>query len=510
MSSILRPGYVRWDGTKYVLDPEVAIVGPAGPAGPTGAPGPGGTGDTGPAGPKGDTGDPGPTGDTGPSGDTGPTGDTGATGDTGPAGATGAPGATGATGATGDTGPTGATGASGGAGTFPWAGYALKAARPRELWSGSKITNVIGPLTTSITGMYLGAPNALYLTNPGTAATNFFVYNAKTLSTTTGPIAPDGYINTTNLTGTWNTITTSGITGDPVSFANIPYYIFIGSSNGKIARISPNGSFPLTPGSGDALSAGTGQIYSMKWVERLGQLRDVNGANTDLIFFLDTVGIKYIRAATSATAWSSIVASPGFYVQPLVTITGQNMIIVEANLQPFVFGTYLLVSNISNSNFSGKATISVVDLVGTIVNTFVIGNGSTSYINMAWDGQYLRVYNPGSGNNDGLYNIFTGVRVDGVGIGAFVNENAVPTKLIWSGTVFYATAATGGNRTGTLLRHDTNTASPEDIIAADSTKKYIDLVNYGGNGYNDLIFVMGQTPVSSPTSNFIIRYENTY
>ena len=90
MSSILIPGYVRWDGEKYILDPEVAITGPAGPPGEAGAPGP--TGDTGPAGdtgPTGPAGSSGPTGPTGPTGNTGPTGPTGPTGETGPAGPTG-------------------------------------------------------------------------------------------------------------------------------------------------------------------------------------------------------------------------------------------------------------------------------------------------------------------------------------------------------------------------------------------------------------------------------------
>ena len=43
MSGILTPGYLRWDGTKYVLDNDIEIVGPpgsAGPAGPTGPAGP--------------------------------------------------------------------------------------------------------------------------------------------------------------------------------------------------------------------------------------------------------------------------------------------------------------------------------------------------------------------------------------------------------------------------------------------------------------------------------------
>lgn len=42
MSGILTPGYLRWDGTKYVLDHDVEIVGPPGSAGPTGPVGPAG------------------------------------------------------------------------------------------------------------------------------------------------------------------------------------------------------------------------------------------------------------------------------------------------------------------------------------------------------------------------------------------------------------------------------------------------------------------------------------
>lgn len=40
MAAILQPGYLRWDGTKYVLDQDVEIVGPEGDAGPTGGTGP--------------------------------------------------------------------------------------------------------------------------------------------------------------------------------------------------------------------------------------------------------------------------------------------------------------------------------------------------------------------------------------------------------------------------------------------------------------------------------------
>lgn len=40
MGAILQPGYLRWDGTKYVLDQDVEIVGPEGDAGPTGGQGP--------------------------------------------------------------------------------------------------------------------------------------------------------------------------------------------------------------------------------------------------------------------------------------------------------------------------------------------------------------------------------------------------------------------------------------------------------------------------------------
>lgn len=69
MSDILTPGYVRWDGTKFVTDPDIIIVGPAGDPGLPGIPG--------------------TPGDTGPTGATGATGPTGATGDTGATGASG-------------------------------------------------------------------------------------------------------------------------------------------------------------------------------------------------------------------------------------------------------------------------------------------------------------------------------------------------------------------------------------------------------------------------------------
>jgi hypothetical protein len=108
MSSILRPGYVRWDGEKYVLDPDVAIIGPPGPTGASGASGPSGpAGASGPSGPTGPTGPTGSIGPTGPTGPSGPTGSSGPTGPTGPSGPTGPTGNTGATGLSGATGPTG-------------------------------------------------------------------------------------------------------------------------------------------------------------------------------------------------------------------------------------------------------------------------------------------------------------------------------------------------------------------------------------------------------------------
>jgi hypothetical protein len=48
MASILVPGYLRWDGTKFVLDEDIEIIGPTGPAGPEGPDGP-----AGPPGPSG-------------------------------------------------------------------------------------------------------------------------------------------------------------------------------------------------------------------------------------------------------------------------------------------------------------------------------------------------------------------------------------------------------------------------------------------------------------------------
>lgn len=39
MGAFLIPGYLRWDGLKYVTDPNVEIIGPSGPPGPQGPPG---------------------------------------------------------------------------------------------------------------------------------------------------------------------------------------------------------------------------------------------------------------------------------------------------------------------------------------------------------------------------------------------------------------------------------------------------------------------------------------
>lgn len=114
MSNDTTPGYVRWDGEKYVLDSGIEIVGPVGPTGAVGATGPrgiqgiiGSQGETGPQGIQGPIGSQGIQGSTGP---TGSTGDTGSTGPTGPTGPTGDTGPTGNTGPIGPTGPTGATG----------------------------------------------------------------------------------------------------------------------------------------------------------------------------------------------------------------------------------------------------------------------------------------------------------------------------------------------------------------------------------------------------------------
>lgn len=66
MGNFLKPGYLRWDGTKYILDPSVEIVGPPGPQGVPGVQGAlGPTGSAGVTGPAGATGQIGPTGPSG-------------------------------------------------------------------------------------------------------------------------------------------------------------------------------------------------------------------------------------------------------------------------------------------------------------------------------------------------------------------------------------------------------------------------------------------------------------
>lgn len=63
MSNILVPGFLKWDGKKYVIVPEIDV---SGPEGPVGAPGPkGDQGEIGPQGPSGEQGEPGEKGDQG-------------------------------------------------------------------------------------------------------------------------------------------------------------------------------------------------------------------------------------------------------------------------------------------------------------------------------------------------------------------------------------------------------------------------------------------------------------
>jgi len=116
MSGILRPGYVQWDGLKYIIDPDIeSVQGHTGPQGPIGVTGiTGARGDTGPIG-VGNIGNRGPDGPRGPKGIggeafIGPMGATGPAGtasaDTGPTGVTGPVGFMGNVGAVGSVGPT--------------------------------------------------------------------------------------------------------------------------------------------------------------------------------------------------------------------------------------------------------------------------------------------------------------------------------------------------------------------------------------------------------------------
>jgi hypothetical protein len=116
MSGILRSGYVKWDGLKYIVDTDIeSVQGNTGPQGPAGVIGPiGARGDTGPIG-VGNIGDPGPRGPAGPTGIggaafVGPMGATGPIGtastDPGPIGVTGPVGLIGNVGLVGPIGPT--------------------------------------------------------------------------------------------------------------------------------------------------------------------------------------------------------------------------------------------------------------------------------------------------------------------------------------------------------------------------------------------------------------------
>lgn len=110
-------GYLKWNGTAWVLDTTAyatLVTGPTGPTGATGSTGPIGIkGDTGAAGTNGLVGAVGPTGPMGPTGADGVTGSSGCVGPTGPDGYTGPMGPMGPVGPTGSDGPIGPRGSNG-------------------------------------------------------------------------------------------------------------------------------------------------------------------------------------------------------------------------------------------------------------------------------------------------------------------------------------------------------------------------------------------------------------
>jgi hypothetical protein len=103
-NNFLIPGYVFFDGTKYVTTHEVPVAGPPGPQGPPGPAGgpPGHTGPQGPPGFPGATGPQGPQGIQGIQGNTGPQGPAGPQGPVGPQGPEGPPGPSGGSGGAND------------------------------------------------------------------------------------------------------------------------------------------------------------------------------------------------------------------------------------------------------------------------------------------------------------------------------------------------------------------------------------------------------------------------
>ena len=119
MNKLLKPGYVRWDGTKFITDPDIEIVGPQGPPGPTGLRGK--TGSTGPTGPSGQSGPRGLQGFTGPQGPQGS--NSGFTGPQGPQGLRGLQGLQGLQGLKGSQGSLGTQGSQGSLGSTGPQGY---------------------------------------------------------------------------------------------------------------------------------------------------------------------------------------------------------------------------------------------------------------------------------------------------------------------------------------------------------------------------------------------------
>lgn len=419
--NILPSGFLRWDGSKYYLDENGR----------------------------------------GPKGQDGYNGLTGPVGPAGPVGAAGTPGTNGATGATGPTGPAGTGGTSVGP------GYAFRAARPKELSAGVVLTQVTTGISgTGITRIHGGAKH-LWTITPGTPAANFTKFNYSSIATALAPVSNSGTISTTSIQaqGSWGFLTTSGVSGSGTNI--ISDYIFIGSDQGYICRAD---SATLTLSSPQL--CGSGAIKAIKWIGKRIALGDAN-ATDERIYFLDSVGIKYISGATSSSSFS------GLSVGTLAAVSNSNNATAGDNM---IFdGTYFWVADINNNQLRR------VDLQGNVSNIAV---GSYATMALAFDGHYIWMSGttaPG-GNSTIRYNPVTLSSAGGPG------SVLAARKLIWSGTGMFALSSLNSNPLGRYEVTNAGVTPPILLTLSDSFATfYLDGVCYEhSNSYKEMLFIVRQ------------------
>lgn len=453
--SFSTPGYVYWDGTKYVINGEIEIVGPQGPPG------------------KGDTGDTGPTGPTGPTGLTGPTGPAGTTGPTGPAGPTG---------------PTGPTGAS------VTTASSARAATPRSTWTGSSTTQMTGTgaLPATVKEITYTAPGVLWYIDPANKTTNFVGLNPLTFETVAS-------IDTTSLGSSsngWTKIITVGFT--EAGGISTGYLTFISDGFfGRVAMITSYTASSTTFGtysgwvSGDvSATVGTFGICDMYWIGRQHASGDTS-ATQDRIYFLDSSGVKYFTFTnntfnSSATTLAGLALSE-FYRSKMIWD-----------------GTYFWVID------GGNYTIYRCDLFGNLQSisgaTIGAGLGSSDNVSLTWDGQYIWF-----AANDSLGGSNVGaIDPQSVTIVSQPTAKIGCAKMVWTGSAIYTASPTGASSLFRLIP----TSTAMEIAEGTTSGSWVDIVNVNSRVSNNHSLFLLQTTSVTPhlniySSGFTYYYYNS-